>query len=134
MTKEEAKRIAQGLITDFKCESETMVDFCNMVIKALEQEPCDDSISRQAVIEWLKDKDIIKTKNQEENARRELAELPSVEPERKNGKWIDKGIIGNTEAHNFVCSECGWNEPDFPERIGELHYCTSCGAKMEVEN
>ncbi len=37
MTREEAIRIAQGLITDFKCESETMVDFCNTVIKALEQ-------------------------------------------------------------------------------------------------
>lgn len=39
MTREEAMRIAQGLITDFKCESETMVEFCNVVIKALEQEP-----------------------------------------------------------------------------------------------
>ena len=29
MTREEAMRIAQGLITDFKCESETMVEFCN---------------------------------------------------------------------------------------------------------
>lgn len=37
MTNKEAIRIAQGLITDFKCESETMVDFCNTVIKALEQ-------------------------------------------------------------------------------------------------
>ena len=43
MTREEAIRIAQGLITDFKCESETMVDFCNTIIKALEQEPCDKS-------------------------------------------------------------------------------------------
>ena len=38
MTREEAIRIAQGLITDFKCESETMVDFCNTVIKALGQQ------------------------------------------------------------------------------------------------
>lgn len=41
---------------------------------------CEDVISRESVIEWLKDKDIIKTKNQEENARRELAELPSAPP------------------------------------------------------
>lgn len=47
MTREEAIRIAQGLITDFKCESETMVDFCNTVIKALEQEPREDCISRE---------------------------------------------------------------------------------------
>lgn len=39
MTREEAIKIAKGLRYDFKCESETMVEFCNMVIKALEQEP-----------------------------------------------------------------------------------------------
>ena len=39
MTREEAIRIATGLRTDFKCKSDTMVDFCNTVIKALEQEP-----------------------------------------------------------------------------------------------
>jgi len=44
MTREEAIRIAQGLITDFKCESETMVDFCNTVIKALEQQTVFDKI------------------------------------------------------------------------------------------
>lgn len=44
------------------------------------QQPCEDAISKKSVIEWLKDKDIIKTKNQEENARRELAALSSVTP------------------------------------------------------
>ena len=39
MKNEEAKRIAIGLRTDFKCGSGTIVDFCNTVIKALEQEP-----------------------------------------------------------------------------------------------
>lgn len=39
MTREEAMRIAQGLITDFKCKSETMVDFCNTIIEVLKQEP-----------------------------------------------------------------------------------------------
>lgn len=37
-----------------------------------------DYVSQEAVIEWLKDKDIIKTKNQEENARRELVFLSSA--------------------------------------------------------
>ena len=49
MTNEEAKKIATGLRTDFKCESDTMVDFCNTVIKALEQEPCEDAVSRDAI-------------------------------------------------------------------------------------
>jgi hypothetical protein len=38
MTNEEAIRIAMGLRTDFKCESDTMVDFCNTIIKALKQD------------------------------------------------------------------------------------------------
>ena len=48
--------------------------------KKFRTESCEDCISRESVIEWLKDKDIIKTKNQEENARRSLAELASVTP------------------------------------------------------
>ena len=32
-----------------------MVDACDMAIKALEQEPCEDAISRQAVIEAIED-------------------------------------------------------------------------------
>lgn len=55
MTREEAIRIAQGLITNSKCESDTMVDFCNTVIKALEQEPCDcdDFFSREERLKML---------------------------------------------------------------------------------
>ena len=56
----------------------------SMAIKALEQQPCEDCISRESVIEWLKDKDIIKMKSQEENARKELSELPSVKPQYTN--------------------------------------------------
>lgn len=37
MIREEAIRIAISLRNDFKCESATMVDFCNTVIDALEQ-------------------------------------------------------------------------------------------------
>lgn len=37
MTNEEALKLATGLSTDFKCESDTMVDFCNTIIKALKQ-------------------------------------------------------------------------------------------------
>ena len=51
MTREEAIRIATGLRTDFKCESDTMVEFCNIVIKALEQESVLDKI-RAEIKEW----------------------------------------------------------------------------------
>ena len=49
MTNEEAIRIAQGLITDFKCESETMVDFCNTVMEALERTSALDKVRKEIV-------------------------------------------------------------------------------------
>ena len=44
MTIEEVIRLATRLRTDFKCKSDTMVDFCDTIIKALEQEPVLDKI------------------------------------------------------------------------------------------
>ena len=43
-----------------------------------------DCVSREVVIEWLKDQDFIKMKWQEENARKELAKLSSVIPESED--------------------------------------------------
>ncbi len=36
MTREEVIRLATGLRTDFKCESDTMVDFCDFIIRKFE--------------------------------------------------------------------------------------------------
>ena len=42
---------------------------------------------------------------------------PTIEPDRKKGKWIDDN-----------CSECG-----FYVHHGDMrNYCPNCGAKMEV--
>lgn len=89
-------------------------------------QPCEDVISRESVIEWLKDKDIIKTKNQEENARRELAELPSVTPQPKTGHWITT----RTFMHDgeYYCDKCKCDAPNNEK----WDYCPNCGVKMEV--
>ena len=95
-----------------------------------EQQPCEDCIRRESVIEWLKDKDIIKTKNQEENARRELDELPSVTPQPKRGHWMvirkEYEFMGGVvnEAQGCKCSNC--------DGIVKLKsdFCPSCGADM----
>lgn len=96
------------------------------IIQALEQQPSEDCISRESVIEWLKDKDIIKTKNQEENARKELAFLSSVIPQSKIGHWIRT----RTWEHDgeLYCSKCGF----VPHDERDCHnFCPNCGAKME---
>lgn len=58
-----------------------------------------------------------------------LNELPSVQPERKTGEWIEHnphkwglGII-------FECTECGY-EVD----CEEPNFCPNCGADMRGEN
>jgi len=54
-----------------------------------------------------------------------LDDVPSAQPERKTGKWID----------DTYCSECGWVhtvEPGFIGSVEGFSYCPNCGAKMEV--
>lgn len=68
------------------------------ILKALEQEPCEDTISRQAALgccrnEW------------EEEVEMRLKSLPSVTPKQKIGRWI---AIENEEMEvvGYYCSEC----------------------------
>lgn len=84
------------------------------IIQALEQQPSEDCISKESVIEWLKDKDIIKMNYQEENARRELAELTSVIPSYNSVKteleqtmWIP---VSERLPEEGICDD-GYVEP-----------------------
>ena len=82
------------------------------------KEPCDDVVSREAVIEWLKAKDIIKMSSQEEMARKELKALPSVrQQEPKTGHWIKYGKL-------YQCSECK------ELSCCQGKFCNDCGARM----
>lgn len=129
MTREEAKRIAMGLRTDFKCESDTMVDFFDTIIKALEQEPCEDAVSRQAAIDAMYS--ICGDGTLKENEWRDnphidsiidaLNELPSVSTE-KIGHWV------KSKDGYMRCDYCGSRGSAIKAR-----FCHHCGAKMEVE-
>ena len=87
-------------------------------------------ISVDTVIEWLKDKDIIKMSNQERNARKELSALPSVAIPNKVGHWIrQKSPYGY--SNTYECSECGRTiYADDQEDLEDYPYC-HCGAKMD---
>ena len=117
MTNEQAAECLKTIhVLSFKDETATffLTDVQNafkLAIKALEQQPSENCISKELVIEWLKDKDIIKTKNQEENARRELAELPSVTPSYNSIKTELKpseDCINRAQALHACCDE--WNK------------------------
>ena len=129
MTREEALKAVKGYLTDIiPRENYSEVE---EIVSALEQEPCDDAVSREAVIEWLKAKDIIKMSSQEEMARKELKALPTVRPKEKTRHWIE-----HNTGHNryYSCSECSCLAPNTEVADGVIwklsKYCPDCGARM----
>lgn len=65
---------------------EAYSQLCLEASKWNELQICEDSVSIDVIIEWLKSKDIIKMSNQEKNARKELQALFSVQPKQKTGR------------------------------------------------
>lgn len=78
-----------------------------------------DAVSRKGVLEII-DKADFRYKVEYEKCKREIKELPSVEPERPKGRWFDVGSL------SCRCSACRC------KNNRETKYCPNCGAKMEV--
>lgn len=116
MTREEALKIWLPVI---KTGVESMWE-CNealdMAIKALEQQPCDDAISREALLELVADYDLSMGQ-----VVKGIHALPSVQPKQKTGHWIFDEILDK----HYYCSECKSMGVDYWD------YCPNCGAKME---
>lgn len=97
-----------------------------MAIKALEAQPCEDCISRQAVQDlisrWLSDYLLDETREALETINYKVGDMPSVTSERPKGKWIEIEI----DAGEFIykCSKCGMRV------INPYKYCPNCGAEM----
>lgn len=108
-----------------------------MAIKALEQEHCDNAISKASVFEimgnlmsipydfdrWITEKDVSESMD-------EIRDLPSVAPIRKKGKWVK--VTNGRGGHE--CNICHAYAPSYQN--GDEHlseFCPNCGAKMEVE-
>ncbi|MBQ1297139.1 MAG: hypothetical protein IIY21_24050 [Clostridiales bacterium] len=89
-----------------------------MAIQALDQEPCEDAISRQAVL------DMMQMRISGKELYKAVYELPLVNP-TKTGHWI---FVDKAHEHAH-CSECDYGDVDLLD--GRPHnYCPNCGAKM----
>lgn len=93
------------------------------VIKDLEQEPCEDAVSREKVLGCFefpntKRKDFIEA----------IKKLPSVTPTPNKGKWLNK----NASGHHFYgkCSECGQEFCVDAWYTQNMKFCPNCGAEM----
>lgn len=99
------------------------------------REQSGDAISREDILDYIA-KLLSGYLYEEERERLEnftayIAELPSVTPRQKMGRWIQKEEEG--EAEPFIiweCSECHCVDEDGKP---SYKYCPQCGAKMEVE-
>lgn len=156
MTNEEAKVFMLQFNTDKRLNSSEH-EAVRMAIKALEQEPCTDVISRQAAIDCLNADFTIDGKENMETvvdyingAFKQIKALPSVTPQPKMGQWIMKhrtynkvkhytgqdemgethtiSVLERYEVDEPYCSKCGKLAGDTSQ-----DFCCACGAKMEVE-
>ena len=81
-------------------------------------EPCEDCVSRDAVLEALYDHEYKK------DIRKDIEALPSVQPKQRTGRWIKHSDnVGNW----WECDQCGtdWG--------GAVNYCPNCGCAMKGE-
>lgn len=110
-------------------------DALDMAIKALKQEPCEDCISRQAAIDVLRtcyDTETVTYTNGNEyidydQALDLLNSLPSAQPERMRGTWIDY-----VNSH-CECSVCHTEWSYFQNETECFEFCPHCGADMRGE-
>ena len=113
--------------------------------EALKQEPCEDCVSRQAVLDMVRKNTFRLTFAEEHNCEGHIAwsaeavysdvlegallELPSLTPTQKTGKWLNK----NTNGHYFYgkCSKCGQEFCVDTWYTQNMNYYPNCGERME---
>jgi hypothetical protein len=104
-----------------------LITALDMAIHVLKQEPCEDAISRQAVLDATVKRNSIwnkTTNSKDENLEEIISQLPSVNlQEPKTGHWID-------DCGGVKCSCCGYCiDDDYYAKT----YCPNCGCRMESE-
>lgn len=130
MTREEAIKILKferGYFCDLKgCQE---LQAFTMAIKALEQEPCIDAISRQAVMDLPKntERDFFGKIIEQSINIEYIKALPPVNPTEKVGRWI------TDRCDMYTCSKCNHTYTDLSgERYG-MNFCPNCGSRMVQE-
>lgn len=116
------------------------VEAFDVAIKALEQQSCEDCISRESTVKRLcKVGDFMNEKRSGLGSPYIMAalfiqdnkdEFPSVTPTRPTGKWEFVQYDYNPNIGNWHCSECMNIVTNKEGGIPKYEYCPSCGARM----
>lgn len=118
MTREEFVRKNSwvlGVIRDRCGLTQAEKDYLTHAIEYLEQEPCEDCVSRAEALKNLA------LTNNKDDVYRMLTRLSPVTPIQKMGHWIHF-------AWSDDCSECGWSTGKYGS---PTKFCPNCGAKMQ---
>lgn len=131
MTREQAIKILKSKMDGHTDTSYEWAETIRMAIKALEQEPCEDTISRQEVLDKMKERD----EELSSICPKDIKALPPVLPQPKVGRYVPVGYDGYADGNPvydwWECSECGWEHTGDKESL--TAFCPNCGAKMEVK-
>ena len=119
----------------YKYTKEEVNEAIDQAIKAVEQQPCEDCISRQAAIntvvfecgEWA---------GLAKEISKQLQQLPPVTPQPKMGRWLHRENMDYLDkdkvVHNhFMCKDCGFIYDFIDGHTAQYKYCPSCGVKMQ---
>lgn len=106
-------------------EHKQLVEWLKDYKRLLEQQPCDDAISREDTLKAIIKNLGIRSKEYlleaEKAVYKTVENMPPVTPQQKVGHWIDREIY---DADRWKCSECGRTE-QYKE-----NYCPNCGCRM----
>ena len=128
MTREQAIEHGKEQLEIFGGEHK---EFIELAIKALEQEPCKDCISREAVLNLFNKSDDYRWETT--LIRKKIEKMPSVTPqEPRKGHWIEC-MPGGAEEWCYKCSECNFWKYKKTINLSKFKFCPNCGAKMEVK-
>ena len=108
------------------------------VIDAGKQEPCEDAISRQSVLNALyalcDAGETLKENPWRDNPHIDavvetIEELLPVTPQPKTGHWI-KMLLTDMSDIAGQCSECGFIHKFIGGHTAQYNYCPNCGCRM----
>ena len=129
MNREEAINMLYGMRADNlnldDAYTKDEYDALEMAIKALEQEPCDDCVKRQEVLDAITANCIWENEYNLTSSRikKVVENLPSVASQPKTGRWIR--TTDKAEHLVWECDKCSW------QQRFNTNYCPNCGCAMK---